>query len=397
MGSRFRPLVGTLVFASFALGCVPEAPVVHEAEVGSYTLRYQQLASRRVGRTLFEYDFAATLERVAPGGLAGPVAVEVTAVGPGPSPSVEAGLLDFPAATPGPVAAALPFTLRLDRRTPFDPSQLAFAFEAAVAPVLLESDPEEGATVARSVWPQLVFSGAFPLGALSAPDALVCDGTPVTFRAHALAPESVVLNPEGELPGGADCTLDTGSDERAFQTAAGPEGTIVYDRTDDGLPPPFPDDTHLVADPTTPSGWRVQIPPPTTRPGIGPLFRGLTNRVNQLDGFSPQAGFVVLLSEAPDVDSLPFTPAESIDPLSSIALFDVDPTSPDYGQRMPFELNLRSDQLPSEPELTHQLIGFPSKPLRPLGRYALVVTRRALAEGLRPFGASPYFEIRGRE
>jgi len=69
----------------------------------------------------------------------------------------------------------------------------------------------------------------------------------------------------------------------------------------------------------------------------------------------------------------------------------VDPDSPRYGERHPFELTARSNILSGDPAFTHQLVLYPSRPLEPEGRYALVVTRRALATGLRPFGADTWF------
>jgi len=363
---------------------------VHEVALGDHLLRYWQIARfpQRTGGLV--YEFSATLERTG-GGDARPI--EITARTLDPGTQVLAGPLAFAPPMPGPVTTAS--LLRIHQAGGyFDPSALSFELVQVELPALLASDPAPGGTAAPSAWPVLDFASpvppAAPLGL-----ALDCGGA-VTFAAHSVAPERLVLNPAGDLPAGASCTLSWSDGETpllAFAVAAaGAPATVVYDRSDDGMFPPFPDDTYQVPDASRLTGRRNAVPPPTSRPAdVVNLAQGLLLQTNQLDGWSPIAAVVLLLSEAPDLGSLPQSPAESLDPLATIGLFDVDPASPSYGERHPFELSLRSDRLTGDPGPTHQLILYPSRPLEPEGRYALAVTRRALAAGLRPFGADRYF------
>lgn len=110
---------------------------------------------------------------------------------------------------------------------------------------------------------------------------------------------------------------------------------------------------------------------------IGPL----------LDGFSPAAAGYLRFTAPLDPASLPSSPPETLSPESSVQLIDVDPASPERGQRNLIALHLRpqggvywaTNTLAFMPAL-----GFP---LRPATRYALVVTKRAMAAdggGVRP-------------
>ena len=71
--------------------------------------------------------------------------------------------------------------------------------------------------------------------------------------------------------------------------------------------------------------------------------------------------------------------------MAAIWLVDVDPESPDYGRRIPYEVMVRSDSAP-DGTVDHVAILFPTIDLRERGQYAVVVTRRA------GFGPSPFFE-----
>ncbi|MBW2445170.1 MAG: hypothetical protein JRG83_04510 [Deltaproteobacteria bacterium] len=386
-----RPLrLLLLVAAPFLLGpgCIPNT--VHEVDFGDYVLRYRELHSQPASPTGYYHDLSATLERVG-GSAAVPVAVVAHSVDPGTQ--VVAGQLGFAAPMPGPVPTSSAFRVR--QGAAFDPAGLDFTLTPVTMPALLASAPSAGETVAPSAWPVLDFAaGVSPAALLSF--ALDCAG-PISLAAHLVSTERVALNPTGDLPTSANCSLSWtgpgGTESVAFQVAAaGAPATIVYDRSDNGMFPPFPDDTLQVEDATTATGKRNAVPPPTSRPAdVVNLAQGLLIGTNRLDGWSPIAAHVILLSEAPDVSSLPQTPEESLDPLASIGLFDVDPASPSYGERHPFELSYRANSLPGDPGPTHQLVLYPSRPLEPEGRYALAITRRALAAGLRPFGADGYF------
>ncbi|MGB5365495.1 MAG: hypothetical protein WBM75_05415 [Polyangiales bacterium] len=176
---------------------------------------------------------------------------------------------------------------------------------------------------------------------------------------------------------------------------AGGRATVLYDRTDASRYAPFPDDVWLVADETTPTGVRVDLPIPEREPDVEFVLgamKSAAEAVGQLDGFSPLGGIEIELSEAADPASLPSTPAESLDPSASIGLFDLTPGSASFGQRVPFDLHRRSarrSSLPGEP-LQHALILFPSIALTPGGRYGLVVTRRAYSSSALPFGPSSF-------
>lgn len=166
--------------------------------------------------------------------------------------------------------------------------------------------------------------------------------------------------------------------------------SVVYDRTSTRFLHPYPDDFYLVADATKPNGTRLAIPIPSG-PGVQGIFRVLTRDMRLLDGFSPIAHLVVELSEAPDPNSLPLTPAASLEPHAAAGLFDLTTGSPTFGERVPFRLEVRDD-VSVIGVRSHSLLAFPSIPLTPGGRYGFVLTRsvRTLAAGT-PFSASPFF------
>jgi len=93
-----------------------------------------------------------------------------------------------------------------------------------------------------------------------------------------------------------------------------------------------------------------------------------------LDGFSPAAAGCVRFTGAIDPTSLPQTPRDTLSPDASVQLLDVDPVSPERGQRKLISLSWRPTEgvyiLPNTLEFM-PTIGFP---LRPHTRYALVVT-----------------------
>ncbi len=93
-----------------------------------------------------------------------------------------------------------------------------------------------------------------------------------------------------------------------------------------------------------------------------------------LDGFSPVAAGYLRFSAPIDPSTIPQSPKEALSATASVQLLDVDPNSPEHGQRKLVSVQWR------EPEGVYYLadtlafmptIGFP---LRPHTRYALVVT-----------------------
>lgn len=295
------------------------------------------------------------------------------------------------AALPGACAGA-----DVDRNAVVDERDLAQVverMEPPVFPALVASDPVDGgASVPRTAWLRLDFGWTFAPGAADSL-ALACDGVEHAVEATSLGRTRVVVNPSGDLPAGRDCVLSWdvrgGRASIDFRVAgAGAPATVYYDRRDPAQLPPFPDDYWLASDPGTATGHRVAIDPPAVEPDAVQLFDALLGDTAQLDGFSPLAMIAVELSAAPDTRTLPMTPAASLDPLSSVALIDLTPEN--AGHRVPFQLHVRQDTLPGQ--LTaHSLVAFPSIPLTPGGRYAFVVTRRALASATRPFEASEFF------
>ena len=276
---------------------------------------------------------------------------------------------------------------------------VALAFDVPTpAPRLLASDPAPGASqVPRTAWLRLDFV-APPAPAALPGFALGCwrgNGyAAVPTLASPLAPASVVLAPSADLPPSARCELEwqgpDGPETLAFETAAaGPPAEVRYDRSDPQAVAPLPDDFWLVDDLSTPTGVRLAVPVPAGPPGRAALFEALLAGTRRLDGWSPLAPLVIELSDAPDPTSLPRTPAESLDPLATLGLFDLAP-GPGLGSRVPFRLQVRSDTTPAG-RTSHALLIFPAIPLAPGGRYGLVVTRRALVAPERPLDPSAFF------
>lgn len=272
------------------------------------------------------------------------------------------------------------------------------SFDQQPAPEVVDSDPLPfAADVPDSTWLRLDFDGAVTsverLGL-----TLACDAAPVPFSAHLLdEATTLVLNPRPALPPGAACELSWlgtgGAVTLPFDVAAPAAGDapeVLYDRDDPSRLLPVPDDFHLASDATTPTGWRVDLPAPDRPADVRGLVQKLVDAAGPLDGWSPIAPIVVELSDAPVARSLPRTAAESLDPLASVGLFDLTPGSPRRGERIPFELKIRSNTAPGKP-MGHALVIFPSIPLPPGGRVGLVIGRRALATGSRPFEPSAFF------
>jgi hypothetical protein len=256
-------------------------------------------------------------------------------------------------------------------------------------PPLLSSDPADGASdVPGTTWIRLTFAGPVSRSALTH-FTLWCDGAPTDATVSAPSPEVVVINPAPVLS--CCCRVHWPAAELSFGIAAGSTApTVFYDHTDPRRTSPFPDDAWTVADSSTATGLKVAVPLPAGPDDLQAIFNGLLPETNKLDGFSPIAHFVVELSDAPDVSTLPLTPTASLDPLATIGLFDLTPDSPTYGRRVPFLLTPRTDTS-VEQVVAHSLLVFPSIPLTSGGRYGFVVTRRALVDPARPFDKSEFF------
>ncbi|MEN8181958.1 MAG: hypothetical protein ABFS46_05420 [Myxococcota bacterium] len=265
---------------------------------------------------------------------------------------------------------------------------------APLPPLAWSDPPDRTGGVSPSAWITLSFTAAVrPASRNLIP--LFCNGALVETTAHALAWDTLVLNPKGSLPVGADCrvllTTEAGPTQVVFETKpAGSAFETVHDRRDRNVPLPFPDDFFLSPDASTATGLRLDAVFPDHSPAVNGVFRAMGKTLVDADGWSPIGSISVQLSAAPDPQTLPLTPEESLDPLASVGLFDLSPASVHFGERIPFELTVRSDQIDLQPP-SHILVLFPGIPLSPGGRYGLVVTRRVRSLDGQPLAPSGFF------
>ena len=166
---------------------------------------------------------------------------------------------------------------------------------------------------------------------------------------------------------------------------------IAYDRNLSDHLDPFPDDFFLVADATQPTGRRVAIPTPLASLGLGVLLDALIAPTRRLDGHSPLAPIIVALPAELDAASLPVRAEDSVDPHASLALIDVDPASPERGQRVPFYA-LQRKAMETDGSVATTLLVFPAHPLRGRGRYAFVIARSARTLDGLALGPSEFME-----
>ncbi|CAG0976330.1 hypothetical protein MYXO_01591 [Myxococcaceae bacterium] len=266
-------------------------------------------------------------------------------------------------------------------------SQSVPLLSPASAPVLVGFDPAPSAgAIPRTAWMRLRFASPPSAAALDGPGfAVACDEAIQSRRAYRTE-DAVLLDPELDLPAGASCRIafrgaSGAIEEIAFTTAAPAPGLeVVHDREDPTLVAPFPDDYFAVEDASTRTGRRLAIDTPPYQGAVLDAYRGLLAPANRLDGFSRVSPIVVETRAALDPSLLPTDEAESQDPFAPLALFDLDPTSPEYGRRVPYLARLRRD-VNRLGQVDHSILVFPSIALRAKGRYALVVTRRLFAGG----------------
>jgi len=263
-------------------------------------------------------------------------------------------------------------------------------------PPLVESTPAHGAAdVARSAWIELRFAADVPVESKDLV-VLLCDGVPLDADVHLASPDLLVVNPTGSLPAGADCVVGfstvVGDELVYFSTApAAPGFTALYDRRDRNVPLPFPDDFFLAPDARTATGLRVEVVVPNRTDPVRRLLGSMALTAADLDGWSPIGNLSVQLSAAPDPATLPLTPEASLDPLATVGLFDLTPGSDTWGERIPFQLTVRSDTIAGRPTV-HALVLFPGIPLAPTGRYALALTERVLSLAGEPLARSAFFD-----
>ncbi len=261
-----------------------------------------------------------------------------------------------------------------------------------VTPELVSSDPPDGSgNVARTTWIVLSFASPVDPGALGN-IVVSCDGSLRAMTIAAIGDGSrIVVNPDEDLPDAAACRVDfrgpSGPRTSGFTTASrGAPAHALYDPNDPSRPGPIPDDLWLADDSTTKTGARVALSPPVD-PSVAPLFVSALEPTHVLDGWSPIAPFVIELDEAADPKTLPHSAVESLDPLATVGLFDVDGASAGIGTRIPFTLRV-DDRTTASGNSSHVLIVFPARPLEPMHRHAFVVLRRALVDPTRPIDPS---------
>ncbi|HVM97376.1 MAG TPA: hypothetical protein VMT89_13360 [Candidatus Acidoferrales bacterium] len=266
----------------------------------------------------------------------------------------------------------------------------------ATFPALSLSDPVDATTqMSRTKWLKLQFNQALDpvtFGAFT----LICDDQPQAYAASALDTTTLIVNPQGSLPAGADCFVawqnsTAGPIRLSFSTAAaGAPATVIYDRTDTARTSPYPDDYWLTPDASTHTGVRLAMAIPSLQPDEQALFAALLNEGNLVDGFSPIGHFAIETSDAIDPTSIPTTRDQSVDPLATMGLFDIDPASPTLGQRIPFRVDVRDDTNAVTNVTSHTLLLFPSIPLSPRRHYGFVVTTGALVDATRPLEPSSF-------
>jgi hypothetical protein len=259
-------------------------------------------------------------------------------------------------------------------------------------PALSSSQPEAGATVPRTGWVALTFESA-PDPASFAAFALDCGAGAQPITVDALTDTMVVVNPAGTLPPSSSCTLTwrgpSADESVSFSVAAeGEPVEVVYDRDDLGIAVPFPDD-FLLEDADTKTGKVFAMPELEREGGAKIVLTSLSAAVGEADGHSPLAPFVVQLAAEPDPASLPQSPEESLSPLSTMLLIDVDEEGDAFGERVPFTI-LYKNLSNAQGETEHVMVVYPSRPLSPESEYALVLTKRAFADPTRPLQASPF-------
>lgn len=272
----------------------------------------------------------------------------------------------------------------------------------APAPALLRFEPTPVAgLLPPTAWLRLRFAG--PLDAAVSEGlafGIECDGLPVARRLHRATDATLILDPEPTLPSGASCRVawrgaSGAVQETRFSTAPqapGAPAVVLHDREDPALVAPFPDDYFTRADASSHTGIRVSIPDPAYTGTLLQVYQGVLGPTNTLDGFSRIPMILVPFSHAIDPSLIPTNAAESQDPYAALAIFDADPASPDYGERIPALVTLRTDTNRSH-ETDHCATIYPSIALRPRGRYVVVVTRRLFASGApgSPLSPSSFF------
>ena len=213
---------------------------------------------------------------------------------------------------------------------------------------------------------------------------LSCEEDPVTIATTVLDDGRVVINPEILLPVGEVCTVFAGETEvETFEVSTAENAEqVIYDRDSNLRLGPLPDDFFLTPDQTTASGSKLSITVPT---GIGgaseqDVLSGTIANANFADGWSPTGTTSVSLSGSIDPETLPSTIEQSVDPLSTVAWFNITPGSPLAGERIPFKVEQRIQTNPNAPGDGERLVLIPAVRLEPENVYGVIISNRILDE-----------------
>ncbi len=153
---------------------------------------------------------------------------------------------------------------------------------------------------------------------------------------------------------------------------------------------PFPSDRYTKADPSTPTGLRVDVTSANTNDKVVELYPKTVADLNTLDGFSTVGGMVLGFSG--DID--PASVMRGADGYAGkdapAVLLDVDDGSPEKGKTV-FLLPLYTTTADGAFDYVgedHTLILQPAKPLRPKTKYLFVLTNKVKSRGGAPVQAT---------
>lgn len=172
---------------------------------------------------------------------------------------------------------------------------------------------------------------------------------------------------------------DVGSDVSSIWVAPPPAGELRDERFFDA---PWPSDLRREGGAVRLDGY----PNPRRLMILDAYIRAMDS---VLDGFSPSAAGFLRFAGPIDPASLPATPALAMSPVAAVQLIDIDPASPERGERRPVSLHFRREAGVYWPENTLAFMPAMGLPLRPRTRYALVVTDALRGEDGGAVQASP--------
>ncbi len=186
--------------------------------------------------------------------------------------------------------------------------------------------------------------------------------------------------------------------EEVTRPAPGPVEVIYGDPLQTALVP-FPSDRYTVEDPTTKTRLRVAVSTATSGDTFVAGYPLVTQRLNELDGFSTAGGIAVAF--AGPIDGAAFagpqggTAPEALDPArftrrdTPLVLVDVDPASPEVGRAvglLPRYFAQAKDDIYLLDE--YSVVARPAVPLAPGRRYLFAATTAMLGADGRPVARS---------